>query len=153
MRLHAAFLFFTAIFLSISANNSYARESLPTSPLSADPRVTLITPATRNVKEAFCYISTKKKIERAGNDKILNLDSVKTYGVVYVSILIRSDGSLDEVSILQSSGSLKLDVAAKLIVASAAPFSGCASRTAVSPTPAWLINYRASFEQESVTVD
>ncbi|MDP9108527.1 MAG: TonB family protein, partial [Pseudomonadota bacterium] len=100
----------------------------------------VITPATRNVKEAFCYVDAKRSIIRTANKQFPINDGVKLYGVLYMKIVIRSDGTIDDVSVVRSSGQNQLDAAAKRIVASAAPFKGCSVMNETVVAPAWEID-------------
>ncbi len=117
------------------------------------PSVVVITPATRSVQEAVCYIDTMKSIERTGARQWPMNDGVKLYGVLRAKISIRSDGALDNVSVIQSSGQPLLDAAAQGIVTASAPFSRCAIKKKAVVAPAWEIEYRFSFGAETLITD
>lgn len=142
-------LFFTTAVGTFAPAQAPAYTGLLENSLADERKIVVITLAPHNLREAFCYVSAKKAIERNGTDQFPILDGVKLYGVVHLKIVIRSDGSVDDLSVVKSSGIAELDAAAKRIVISVAPFKGCAERGVARVAPAWEIEYRFSFGKES----
>lgn len=150
MLIHPRRTFFATAVLALTATGSHAYTNVTYESLPVGPNAVVITPATRNVTEAFCYIYAKKSILRTGNNAFPIVDGVRLYGVLRMKIVIRSDGTLDDVSVVRSSGKEQLDAAAKRIVAVSAPFKGCAVKNEVGIAPAWEVEYEFSFESGTV---
>lgn len=92
--------------------------------LAKRPRVKRLTSATTKAREDAAYLdSWRRKIEMVGN---LNYPEEarqgKTYGQLRLLVAILPDGSVQEISVLKSSGHQVLDDAATRIVRLAAPF-------------------------------
>lgn len=88
----------------------------------ADIKTGILLPNTKSAVEAAYLDQWQKKVETIGN---LNYpDKAKrTSGDVILVVTIRSDGSLEETSILKSSGNKILDDAAMRIAKMAAPYA------------------------------
>lgn len=132
-------------------HHSRAYGAVSTDAPSDVSRIIVITPATTSVREAFCYIGAKRSIERTALMQFPMAAGIKLYGVLKMRIVIGSDGTLVDSSVVQSSGNAELDRAAKAIVVSAAPFGYCVVKREYAGAPKWVIEYRFSFETESVT--
>ncbi|MGW8389646.1 energy transducer TonB [Pseudoduganella sp. HUAS MS19] len=104
-----------------------------------------ITPATTSVREAFCYVSARKAIERRGTSEFPSVDGRRLYGELEMKIVVRANGDLEGSSVEVSSGNAALDNAAKKIVRGSAPFPGCVNRTAPSTQPSFEFFYRFKF--------
>lgn len=65
----------------------------------------------------------RQKVERIGNLNYPEAVRGRLYGSLLLSVLIRSDGTLDSVEVTRSSGHKELDEAAKRIVKLAAPYA------------------------------
>lgn len=104
-----------------------------------------VTPATTSVREAFCYISARKAIERLGTSDFPSVDGRRLYGELEIKIVVRANGELESSSVEASSGNAALDNAAKKIVQGSAPFPGCVNRTASSTQPSMEMIYRFKF--------
>jgi protein TonB len=83
-----------------------------------------ISASTREYKYASYMEAWRRKVERVGN---LNYPEaakrLKLYGNLILHVALRSDGSLERVRVLRSSGFDLLDEAAVKIVELAAPFA------------------------------
>jgi protein TonB len=88
------------------------------------PRRKAISASTREYKYAAYLEAWRRKVEQIGN---LNYPEEakkhKLYGNLILHVAVRSDGSLESVRVLRSSGFDVLDQAAVNIVKLAAPFS------------------------------
>jgi protein TonB len=88
------------------------------------PRRKAISASTREYKYASYLEAWRRKVEQVGN---LNYPEEakqqKLYGNLILHVALRSDGSLEDVRVLRSSGFDVLDQAAVRIVELAAPFS------------------------------
>ena len=88
------------------------------------PRVTRLTAAsTMKAVDALYVEQVVAKIERIGRQFFPRDGSRKLYGKPRVSIAIYSDGTIRDITVLQSSGNLVLDAKTKEIVSRAAPFA------------------------------
>jgi protein TonB len=88
------------------------------------PRVTRLTAASTMKAVDSQYVAhVVSKIEKTGNLNFPEEAGKKLYGKPRVSISIYSDGSIKDVSVLQSSGNLVLDSETVNIVHRAAPFA------------------------------
>lgn len=88
------------------------------------PRVTRLTAAsTMKAVDALYVEQVVAKIERIGRQFFPRDGSRKLYGKPRVSIAIYSDGTIRDITVLQSSGNLVLDAKTKKIVSRAAPFA------------------------------
>ncbi len=89
-----------------------------------DPRRRVVSAAIHQASDALYLDAWQRKIEKIGN---LNYPSkarqLNLNGTLKLKVSIRYDGSIVEVSIIDSSGSTILDQAALRIVRLAAPFS------------------------------
>ena len=65
----------------------------------------------------------RQKVERVGNLNYPEAAKGKYYGSLVLTVIIKSDGSLDRVEVNRSSGQKVLDEAARRIVEMAAPYS------------------------------
>jgi protein TonB len=65
----------------------------------------------------------RQKVERIGNLNYPDAAKGRLYGSLVLTVVIRSDGSLDKVELSRSSGQKVLDNAARRIVEMAAPYS------------------------------
>jgi hypothetical protein len=108
----------------------------------------VITPANSNILQAFCYISTKKAIEKNGIEHYPSLNGESLHGELKMKIMIRPDGELDRVVIQETSGSVELDQAAEHLVSISAPFMGCKVRDPSMNFSTWEITYRFNFQKE-----
>ena len=88
------------------------------------PKRTFIGARTQEYRFATYVEAWRQKVEKIGN---LNYPeaakSQKIYGQLRMTVNIKSDGSIESISIDQSSGSTVLDDAAKHIVTMAAPYA------------------------------
>ncbi len=83
-----------------------------------------ISAAIHQASDALYLDSWQRKIEKIGNlNYPAKARALKIYGTLQVKVSINQDGSLESVSILQSSGKKILDDAAIRIVRLAAPFT------------------------------
>lgn len=90
--------------------------------LSKAPRVKRLTSvSTKSAAEAGYLNMWRRKVERIGN---ANYPGSTGGGEIRMLVVIRQDGTLKEVRILNSSGNRKLDNAALRIVRLAAPYQG-----------------------------
>jgi len=87
------------------------------------PRKKFIGARTDEYRFAQYVEDWRQKIERIGNLNYPEAARGKLYGSLTLSVVIRSDGSLDSVGIMRSSGYKELDEAAKQIVKLAAPYA------------------------------
>ena len=87
------------------------------------PRKKFIGARTDEYRFAQYVEDWRQKIERIGNLNYPEAARGKLYGSLTLSVVIRSDGSLDSVDITRSSGYKELDEAAKQIVKLAAPYA------------------------------
>ncbi len=91
---------------------------------SRDNRRRIVSAAIHKASDALYLDSWQRKIEKIGN---LNYPATaraqNIYGTLRVKVAIRFDGSIEKITILQSSGKKILDDAARRIVRLAAPFS------------------------------
>jgi protein TonB len=87
------------------------------------PRKKFIGARTDEYRFAQYVEDWRQKIERIGNLNYPEAARGKLYGSLTLSVVIRSDGSLDSVGITRSSGYKELDEAAKQIVKLAAPYA------------------------------
>ncbi|MDH3642452.1 MAG: TonB family protein [Gammaproteobacteria bacterium] len=84
------------------------------------PRVKRLTSvSTKSADEAAYLNMWRRKVERIGN---ANYPDSKVYGNLRMLVVLRYDGTLRDVRILESSGHKKLDNAALRIVRLAAPY-------------------------------
>jgi protein TonB len=88
------------------------------------PRVrTLTAVSARSALDAAYVVQWLEDVERIGNQNYPQAArQARLTGSVRLAVRIRADGSLDDVTIMQSSGHTVLDEAAKRIVHLAAPF-------------------------------
>lgn len=89
-----------------------------------DPNIKYLLPTTRDAPEAMYLLSWTKKIERVGNlnyPEQAKKNKLEGKAIIYVSIA--KDGSLINSLIIQSTGHIILDDAAKRIVKLAEPFA------------------------------
>ncbi len=89
------------------------------------PRIRRLTSAsTRASYDALYLDSWRRKVERVGNINYPEQARRRgLYGNLRLALLIRTDGSLEKVDVLKSSGHKVLDDAAKRIVRLAAPYA------------------------------
>ncbi|HEX7034580.1 MAG TPA: TonB family protein [Pseudomonadales bacterium] len=88
--------------------------------LAKQPRVKRLTSvSTKSAVEAAYLNAWRQKVERIGN---ANYPAGGVYGDLRMLVVLRFDGSLEEVRILESSGHKVLDDAALRIVRLAAPY-------------------------------
>lgn len=96
-----------------------ARVALDADNRAKGPRIKRLTSvSTKTADEASYLDSWRKKVERVGNQRGL----ADVYGNLRMLVVIRADGSLQEVRILESSGKPVLDEAALRIVRQGAPY-------------------------------
>ncbi len=123
-------------------------EILPMTKASSRADPIVITPATSNFLQAFCYISTKKAIEKKGLELYPSPSGERMYGELKMKIAITPDGEIDGLTILETSGNVELDQTAEHLVSVSAPFKGCKVRDPSMNVSAWEITYRFNFEKE-----
>jgi len=58
---------------------------------SAALKPVAVTPATTSVREAFCYVSARKTIERVGTSEFPLVDGRRLYGELEVKIVVRAN--------------------------------------------------------------
>lgn len=75
------------------------------------------------IQLSFYGDSWEEKIRRIGHINYPRVPRDSVYGSIIVSVRIRSDGSLESVSLLKSSGNRELDQAARRIIEMCAPFA------------------------------
>lgn len=75
------------------------------------------------IQLSFYSDSWEEKIRRIGNINYPRVPRDSAYGSVVVSVRIRSNGSLESVSILKSSGNREIDQATRRIIEMCAPFA------------------------------
>ncbi len=75
------------------------------------------------IQLSFYGDSWEEKIRRIGNINYPRVPRDSAYGSVVVSVRIRSNGSLESVSILKSSGNREIDQATRRIIEMCAPFA------------------------------
>lgn len=105
--------------------NLEAELSLSTHMLAEQPRVRRLTAASaRQSADAAYLMDWRQRLESVGN-KYYPEASVRygIYGNVRLLVIIRSDGSLEDVEVLSTSGYAVLDEAAIKVVRMAAPYS------------------------------
>jgi len=90
--------------------------------LAKRPRVKRLTSASTKTADEAAYLNAwRQKVERIGN---ANYPAGSVYGDLRLLVVLRYDGALEEVRLLQSSGHQVLDDAALRIVRLAAPYQG-----------------------------
>ncbi len=88
--------------------------------LAKRPRVKRLTSvSTKSADEAAYLHAWRQKVERIGN---ANYPGGNVYGNLRLLVVVRYDGALEEVRVLESSGHKVLDAAALRIVRLAAPY-------------------------------
>jgi len=88
--------------------------------LAKQPRVKRLTSvSTKSADEAAYLNAWRQKVERIGN---ANYPGGGVYGNLRLLVVLRYDGALEEVRLLESSGHKVLDDAALRIVRMAAPY-------------------------------
>ncbi len=101
-----------------------AKLAADASTYASRPRRKAISASTQEYKYASYLETWRRKVEAIGN---LNYPEEarrrKLYGNLILQVGVRADGSLEEVRVLRSSGSIILDDAAVRIVHLAAPFA------------------------------
>ncbi len=75
------------------------------------------------IQLSFYGDSWEEKIRRIGNINYPRVPRDSAYGSVVVSVRIRSNGSLESISILKSSGNREIDQATRRIIEMCAPFA------------------------------
>ena len=85
------------------------------------PRKRYISPATREKDYAVYYDHLRRRIEERGTDNFPETGGRKLYGELTMSVTVNSDGRIDRVKIVESSGNRSLDLRAEAIVRSAGP--------------------------------
>ena len=97
-----------------------ARIAMEKQELARRPRVKRLTSvSTKSAAEAAYLNMWRQKVERIGN---ANYPTTSVFGALRMLVIIRQDGTLKEVRILDSSGHKILDDAAMRIVRLAAPY-------------------------------
>ena len=86
------------------------------------PRKRYISPATREAVYALYYDHLRRRIEEKGTDNFPETGGRKLYGELTMSLTVNSDGRIDRIKIVESSGNRALDLRAEAIVRSAGPF-------------------------------
>lgn len=120
------------------------------------PRLTLITPSTRQVGYARYYAVLCDRIEKMGTLHFPHTESgKKLYGELLVFIPIYQDGSIYKADggprIEHTSGSKALDKAALRIVAMSAPFASFPREMrSADKTDVWAVVMRFTFSREEV---
>ncbi len=87
------------------------------------PRKKFIGARTEEYRFAQYVEDWRQKVERIGNLNYPEAARGRLYGNLVLTVIIRSDGSLDRVEINRSSGYKELDEAARRIVQMAAPYA------------------------------
>jgi len=88
--------------------------------LAKQPRVKRLTSVSTKTADEAAYLNAwRQKVERIGN---ANYPDGSVYGDLRLLVVLRYDGALEEVRLLQSSGHKVLDDAALRIVRLAAPY-------------------------------
>lgn len=87
------------------------------------PRKKQIGARTQEYRFAQYIEDWRQKVERIGNLNYPEAAKGRLYGSLVMTVVIRADGSLEQVDIERSSGHKVLDAAARRIVAMAAPYA------------------------------